>query len=114
MPCRFGQLTSLQILSLFVLSKNPAASSSKHCGGVAELNKLNNVKGELHVKNLAGVKDATLEAKSANLKDKQHLRYLKLSWNWEVNDGLDVCDAGNLLECLQPHHTLKHLHVEGY
>ncbi|KAK7826751.1 putative disease resistance protein rga1 [Quercus suber] len=55
-----------------------------------------------------------VEAKAANLKDKQNLRNLKLSWNWEGNDGVEVCDEENLLEGLQPHHALKCLHVEGY
>uniref|UniRef100_A0A2N9FMZ9 NB-ARC domain-containing protein n=1 Tax=Fagus sylvatica TaxID=28930 RepID=A0A2N9FMZ9_FAGSY len=39
-----GQLTSLQTLPLFVVSKDLEASSSKHCGGLAELNKLNNLR----------------------------------------------------------------------
>ena len=112
MPCGLGQLTSLQMLPLFVVSKDPAAFSSKHFGGLFELNKLNNVRGELCVKNLEGVN--AVEAKAANLKDKQNLRNLKLSWNWEGNDGVDVCNEENLLEGLQPHHALKFLHVEGY
>ena len=112
MPCGLGQLTSLQMLPLFVVSKDPAAFSSKHSGGLFELNKLNNVRGELCVKNLEGVN--AVEAKAANLKDKQNLRNLKLSWNWEGNDGVDVCNEENLLEGLQPHHALKFLHVEGY
>ncbi|XP_030961094.1 putative disease resistance protein RGA4 [Quercus lobata] len=112
MPCGLGQLTSLQMLPLFVVSKDPAAFSSKHSGGLVELKKLNNVRGELCVKNLEGVN--AVEAKAANLKDKQNLRNLKLSWNWEGNDGVDVCNEENLLEGLQPHHALKLLHVEGY
>ncbi|KAL4626812.1 hypothetical protein ACB092_05G124100 [Castanea dentata] len=39
MPYGLGQLTSLQTLSLFVVSKDPIGSF-KHCGGLAELNKL--------------------------------------------------------------------------
>ena len=49
MPCGLGQLTSLQTLTLFVVSKGPA-SSSKHCGGLAELNKLNDLRGKLEIK----------------------------------------------------------------
>uniref|UniRef100_A0A2N9HSA1 Disease resistance R13L4/SHOC-2-like LRR domain-containing protein n=1 Tax=Fagus sylvatica TaxID=28930 RepID=A0A2N9HSA1_FAGSY len=44
MPYGIGQLTSLQTLPLFVVSKDLKASSSKHCGGLAELNKLNNLR----------------------------------------------------------------------
>ena len=58
MPCRLGQLTSLQTLTLFVMSKGPP-SSSKHCARLAELNKLNDLRGKLKIKNLAWLKDAT-------------------------------------------------------
>uniref|UniRef100_A0A2N9HL63 Rx N-terminal domain-containing protein n=1 Tax=Fagus sylvatica TaxID=28930 RepID=A0A2N9HL63_FAGSY len=108
MPYGIGQLTSLQTLPLFVVSKDRKASSSKHCGGLAELNKLNNLRGELCIKNLAWVTDATLEAKAANLKEKRHLRSLELSWDSKDNND------ENLLEGLQPYHTLKKLKVEGY
>lgn len=59
MPWGFGQLTSLQTLNLFVVSKG----SSKHCGGLAELNKLNDLKGKLEIKNLAQGKDVTLDSR---------------------------------------------------
>uniref|UniRef100_A0A2N9II94 Uncharacterized protein n=1 Tax=Fagus sylvatica TaxID=28930 RepID=A0A2N9II94_FAGSY len=108
------KLTSLQTLPLFVVSKDLKASSSKHCGGLAELNKLNNLRGELCIKNLAWVTDATLEAKAANLKEKRHLRSLELSWDSEDNNDTYVSDDENLLEGLQPYHTLKKLNVEGY
>uniref|UniRef100_A0A7N2N2M1 Uncharacterized protein n=1 Tax=Quercus lobata TaxID=97700 RepID=A0A7N2N2M1_QUELO len=52
MPCGLGQLTSLQTLTLFVVSKDPVGSS-KHCGGLVELNKLNDLRGKLEIKNLA-------------------------------------------------------------
>ena len=104
MPCGIGQLTSLQTLSLFVVSKEDhAASSSKHCGRLAELNKLNNLRGELCIKNLAWVTDATSEAKIANLKEKQHLSSLKLSWDSRDNNVTFVSNDENLLEGLQPH-----------
>uniref|UniRef100_A0A2N9G0U6 Uncharacterized protein n=1 Tax=Fagus sylvatica TaxID=28930 RepID=A0A2N9G0U6_FAGSY len=109
------QLTSLQTLPLFVVSKEDhAASSSKHCGGLARLNKLNNLRGELCIKNLAWVTDATLEAKAANLKEKRHLRSLELSWDSKDNNDTYVSDDENLLEGLQPYHTLKKLKVKGY
>uniref|UniRef100_A0A2N9G008 Rx N-terminal domain-containing protein n=1 Tax=Fagus sylvatica TaxID=28930 RepID=A0A2N9G008_FAGSY len=109
-----GQLTSLQTLPLFVVTKDLEASSSKHCGGLAELNKLNNLRGKLCIKNLAWVTDATSEAKTANLKEKRHLSSLKLSWDSQDNNATFVSDDENLLESLQPHHTLKELKVKGY
>jgi hypothetical protein len=60
------------------------------------------------------VTDATSEAKAANLKEKRHLRSLELSWDSEDNNDTYVSDDENLLEGLQPHHTLKKLNVEGY
>jgi hypothetical protein len=89
MPCGLGKLTSLQTLTLFVVSKEDptACSSSKHCGGLAELNKLD-LRGELEINNLEWVKDATSETKAANLKEKKHLNKLVLRWNPRVMMGV--------------------------
>uniref|UniRef100_A0A7N2MV62 R13L1/DRL21-like LRR repeat region domain-containing protein n=1 Tax=Quercus lobata TaxID=97700 RepID=A0A7N2MV62_QUELO len=104
--CGLGQLTSLQTLNLFVLSEGPVGSS-KHCGGLAELNKLNDLRGKLVIKNLARLKDATPEFKAANLKEKQRLSELILKWNSEGDDE-------NSMDSLRPHESLKSLKVEGY
>ncbi|KAK4564487.1 hypothetical protein RGQ29_006523 [Quercus rubra] len=113
MPHGLGQLTSLQTLNLFVLSEDPVASS-KHCGGLAELNKLNDLRGKLKIENLARVKDATSKFKDANLKDKQRLSELELYWNPESDDGVDASDDENSVDGLQPHESLKSLTVDGY
>ncbi|KAK9989472.1 hypothetical protein SO802_029711 [Lithocarpus litseifolius] len=113
MPRELGQLTSLQTLTLFVVSKDPVGSS-KHCGGLAELNKLNDLRGKLVIKNLARLKDATPEFKAANLKEKQRLSELKLRWNPEGDDGVDASDDENSIDSLQPHESLKSLEVYGY
>ncbi|XP_050261363.1 disease resistance protein RGA2-like isoform X2 [Quercus robur] len=110
MPCGLGQLTSLQALNLFVVSKG----SSKHCGGLAELNKLNDLRGKLEIKNLAWVKDASSEFKAANLKEKQHLSELELIWNLEGDYAVDTCDDENSMDGLQPHQSLKSLIMYGY
>ncbi|KAM3741982.1 hypothetical protein ACB098_07G037900 [Castanea mollissima] len=113
MPCGLGQRTSLQTLSLFVVSKGPVGSS-KHCGGLADLNKLNDLRGKLEIKNLAWVKDATSEFKAANLKEKQYLSKLELRWNPEGDNGVDANDDENSMNSLQPHESLKSLIVDGY
>ncbi|XP_050274023.1 putative disease resistance protein RGA1 [Quercus robur] len=113
MPCGLGQLI-LQTLPLFVVSKDPTGSSSKPCGELAELNKLYDVRGGLHIKNLSWLKDATSETKAAILKDKKYLRDLKLSWDSDGNDSTNVHSSENLWEGLQPHPTLKKLQVIGY
>jgi Leucine-rich repeat (LRR) protein len=106
MPCGLGKLTSLQTLTLFVVSKEEPTASSKHCGGLAELNKLD-LRGRLEIKNLAWVKDATSETKAANLKEKKHLTDLVLRWNPRDDDEIS-------LNGLQPHQSLKYLSVGGY
>ncbi|KAM4097957.1 hypothetical protein ACJW30_07G041100 [Castanea mollissima] len=113
MPCGLRQLTSLQTLSLFVASKGPAGSS-EHCSGLADLNKLNELRGKLEIRNLAWVKDATSEFKAANLKEKQYLSELELRWNSEGDDGVDANDGENSMNSLQPHGSLKSLKVDGY
>ncbi|KAK9989507.1 hypothetical protein SO802_029746, partial [Lithocarpus litseifolius] len=113
MPRGLGQLTSLQTLTLFVVSEGPVGSS-KHCGGLAELNKLNDLRGKLEIKNLARVKDATREFEAANLKEKQRLSELILVWNPVGDDGVGASDDENSMDSLQPHESLKSLEVDGY
>ncbi|XP_030943144.1 putative disease resistance protein RGA4 isoform X3 [Quercus lobata] len=113
MPCGLGQMTSLQTLTLFVVSKG-SVGSFKHCGGLAGLKKLNDLRGKLEIKNLAWVKDASSEFKAANLKEKQHLSELGLCWNLEGDDAVDTCDDENSMDGLQPHQSLKSLNVNGY
>nr|POE95773.1 putative disease resistance protein rga4 [Quercus suber] len=113
MPRGLGQLTSLQTLTLFVVSKGPP-SSSKHCVGLAELNKLNDLRGKLKIKNLARLKDATLEFKASNLKDRQRLSELELDWNPESDDHVDASDDENSMDSLRLHESLKSLKVAGY
>ncbi|XP_075674038.1 putative disease resistance protein RGA4 [Castanea sativa] len=113
-PCGLGQLTGLQTLSLFVVRKD-LVGSSKHHGELDELNKLNELRGKLEIKNLAWVIDATSKSKVANLKEKQHLSELELVWNANDNVGIEAQqDDESLLDGLQPHQSLKFLRVEGY
>jgi Leucine-rich repeat (LRR) protein len=113
MPCGLGKLTSLQTLTLFAVSKEDPTASSKHCGGLAELNKLD-LRGKLKITNLAWVKDATSETKAANLKEKKHLTELVLRWNPRDDDDLDAREDEISLNGLQPHQSLKDLRVQGY
>ncbi|MFQ6663804.1 hypothetical protein Gotur_031174, partial [Gossypium turneri] len=69
---------------------------------------LNNLRGELRIRNLGSVKNAKEKFKAANLKEKQHLRSLELAW---------ACGNGDdekSLEDLQPHPNLKELCIVGW
>ena len=88
--------------------------SFKHCGGLAELNKLNDLRGTIEIENLELVKDAISETKAANLKEKQHLNILSLRWNSRLDDVINVGDDENLLDGLQPPQNLKYFSVKWY
>uniref|UniRef100_A0A2N9HZQ9 Uncharacterized protein n=1 Tax=Fagus sylvatica TaxID=28930 RepID=A0A2N9HZQ9_FAGSY len=110
MPSGIGQLTCLQTLSLFVVSKDPP-SISKHVAGLGELNGLNNLRGTLEIKHLELLEDANAESKAANLREKQHLEKLILKWDGRSNLNADDNDEKSL-EGFQPHQNLKSLESE--
>ncbi|KAG8479812.1 hypothetical protein CXB51_029304 [Gossypium anomalum] len=75
---------------------------------LSELRLLNNLRGELEIRNLGLVKNSKEKFKAANLKEKQHLRSLVL--HWDDGDG----DDEKSLEDLQPHPNLKELCIEEW
>ncbi|TYJ12498.1 hypothetical protein E1A91_A11G355400v1 [Gossypium mustelinum] len=104
MPRGIGKLTALETLSMFVVDKD-----GSHGGAdLSELSGLNNLRGELTIKNLGFVKNAKEKFRAANLKEKQHLRLLVLEWS------SDNEDDDKSLEDLQPHPNLKMLKVDGW
>ncbi|XP_057990779.1 putative disease resistance protein RGA3 [Hevea brasiliensis] len=113
MPRGIGQLTSLKNLSLFMVAKRS--------GGLGELRDLNKLGGSLEIMNLRYVKNPASEFKAANLKEKQHLRFLRLSWKlgdpYDNNSDSGPDDGENdeemSLEELRPHLNLKWLIVFG-
>ncbi|KHF98275.1 Putative disease resistance RGA4 [Gossypium arboreum] len=76
---------------------------------LSELSGLNNLRGQLRIKNLRFVKNAKEKFKTPILKGKQHLRSLTLEWNGDNDD-----DDNKLLEDLQPHPNLKELCIDGW
>uniref|UniRef100_A0A199UAP7 Uncharacterized protein n=1 Tax=Manihot esculenta TaxID=3983 RepID=A0A199UAP7_MANES len=104
MPRGLGQLTSLQTLSHFVVAKRHIFS--KDVGKINELNKLNNLRGRLVIRNLRCVDN---EIVNVNLKEKTLLQSLELNWE-DSNVDRDEMAFQNL----QPHPNLKELHVYGY
>ncbi|XP_043814327.1 putative disease resistance protein RGA4 isoform X2 [Manihot esculenta] len=98
------ELTSLQTLSHFVVAKRHIFS--KDVGKINELNKLNNLRGRLVIRNLRCVDN---EIVNVNLKEKTLLQSLELNWE-DSNVDRDEMAFQNL----QPHPNLKELHVYGY
>nr|XP_023902238.1 putative disease resistance protein RGA4 [Quercus suber] len=93
------KLTGLQSLPLFIARNN---------GGLGELNGLNNLRGTLEIKILEQLEDANSDCEVKNLREKQHLEKLKLTWAHQ--EGHDEM----LLDSLQPHPNLKILEVCDY
>ncbi|XP_065628653.1 putative disease resistance protein RGA1 isoform X2 [Quercus suber] len=115
MPNGLGQLTNLQTLSRFVMSKGRIDSVPRSYGELKELNRLNELRGNLSIENLKQVKDAPLEYKDANLKEKQWLDRLDLKWVEEdINEKGAAGYDDMSLEALQPHINLKALRLERY
>ncbi|XP_010279598.1 PREDICTED: disease resistance protein RGA2-like [Nelumbo nucifera] len=113
-PRRIGRLTGLQALSRFIVGEESGRS-------LTELQGLNNLRGEIIIKNLENVRNAG-EAEGANLKSKPNLCSLWLFWSLK-NDDRDSRSSrggGNLGEevfeciCMQPHPNLRRLKVYGY
>ncbi|XP_030938610.1 putative disease resistance protein RGA1 [Quercus lobata] len=114
MPNGLGQLTNLQTLSRFVMIKGRIDSMPRSNGELKELNRLNELRGNLSIENLKHGKDAALEYKDANLKEKQRLDSLYLNW---VEEDIDEAGPGYedmSLEALQPHINLKALSLKRY
>ncbi|MFQ6635810.1 hypothetical protein Gotur_010204, partial [Gossypium turneri] len=110
MPRGIGKLSSLETLSMFVVDKNGSHGSAD----LSELSGLNNLSGELTIRNLGFVQNAKEKFKAANLKEKQHLRSLELAWARGLAWGCGNDDDEKSLEDLQPHPNLKELCIAGW
>jgi Leucine-rich repeat (LRR) protein len=110
MPRGLGQLANLQTLSTFVVH---SGSHSKHISGLQELNGLNNLRGELVIRNLGHGKGES-EYKAAYLKEKQHLHALYLWWSDEGSVNVSDVEDEMSLEGFQPHPNLKQLRLRCY
>ncbi|KAL4601062.1 hypothetical protein ACB092_11G244600 [Castanea dentata] len=99
LPQGLQKMTGLQSLPLFVVWNN---------GGLGELNGLNNLRGTLEIKISEQLEDANSDCEVKNLREKQHLEKLQLTWAHQ--EGHDEM----LLDSLQPHPNLKILEVFGY
>ncbi|XP_042485007.1 putative disease resistance protein RGA3 [Macadamia integrifolia] len=110
MPRGLGQLSSLQTLSYFIVGDERRRRS----GGLGELHGLNQLRGELFIRELGNVKYVR-DAKEANLKDKSELQSLILDWGYPGDNRRRRSSVEEqVLENLQPHQNLKALSIEYY
>ncbi|XP_039162770.1 putative disease resistance protein RGA1 [Eucalyptus grandis] len=122
MPCGLEQLTSLHRLICFILPKDKALAK-KYCK-LGELNRLNNIRGRLYIKNLGSVIDAIEESMAANLIEKHSLEFLILSWGsfnsidevmiTKRDDAMIMKRDEALLDGLRPPDNLQKLIIDKY
>ena len=77
LPSGFGQWKKLETLSLLIVG-------DKH-SGIAELEDLNLLTGELRIECWSNKNDLTTDAKRANIRNKRKLSSLTLSWSHGVH-----------------------------
>ncbi|CAN0890306.1 Putative disease resistance protein RGA3 [Linum grandiflorum] len=104
MPVGLGKLTRLEKLTWYVVGND--SSGSKHIGGLDELQRLNNLRGDLNIVNLRHLRDQRRSSPpslafkigaAANLKGKLLLESLALNWG----DGNTRTEVGEWVECLK-------------
>jgi len=112
MPHGLGKLTSLQTLTQYTLGKK-GSFFSKRKGGLADLESLDELRGELHIIGLNHLRSSPLEAKAAILERKQYLRKLRLDFD-DYDSDKAIENDEQLWQNLKPHLNLKELRIEGY
>ncbi|CAL5331619.1 unnamed protein product [Camellia sinensis] len=105
MPLGIGKLVNLHTLSNFIVTKNNGL-------GIRELGNLIYLRGKLGLSGLQNVV-VPLDAREANLKDKNGLDVLSMEWSVNSDDSRDG-RVEKVLDMLQPHKNLKELHIKGY
>ncbi|XP_030972225.1 putative disease resistance protein RGA3 [Quercus lobata] len=108
-PKGIGRLSSLRTLNTFVVGGIDDIDGCK----LGELKNLNHLKGSLTIKRLKNVTDVQ-EAENAQLKDKKHLRELRLSFDEGVEEIESVRNDEIVLKALEPHPNLEILKIDNY
>ncbi|KAI8570623.1 hypothetical protein RHMOL_Rhmol01G0050100 [Rhododendron molle] len=106
MPPKIGKLTSLQTLSNFIVGNGGGST-------IIELGNLIYLRGTLSISRLQNVTDA-LDAKRANLKDKQGLNVLMMEWSNVFDNARNGSVESKVLDMREPHKNLKELSINGY
>ncbi|KAL7122724.1 hypothetical protein ACP275_01G061700 [Erythranthe tilingii] len=111
MPSKIGELTSLRTLSVFIVGRNRG-------NRLEELQCLK-LGGKLRIEHLERVENP-MDAKKANLAEKENLRDLYLEWEHENTTASkssgeeDIERDEKVLEALEPHPNLKKLEIKGF
>ncbi|KAK8960192.1 hypothetical protein KSP40_PGU011502 [Platanthera guangdongensis] len=107
LPRRLGKLNQLRTLPIFI------RGGETDCR-LAELGSLK-LEGELQIKALQRVTSVD-EAKAAHMNEKCGIRILSLSWEFNPDkfDCVNIYQAEDVLQNLQPHNNLKELEIHCY
>ncbi|KAL7159856.1 hypothetical protein ABFS83_01G054900 [Erythranthe nasuta] len=111
MPSKIRELTGLRTLSLFIGSRNRG-------NRLEELQCLK-LCGKLRIKHLERVENP-MDAKKANLAEKENIRHLYLEWEPENTIASKSSAEGDIerdekmLEALEPHPNLEKLEIKGF
>ncbi|KAF7152458.1 hypothetical protein RHSIM_Rhsim01G0058800 [Rhododendron simsii] len=106
LPPKIGKLTSLQTLSNFIVGNGNEST-------IVELGNLIHLRGTLSISGLENVADA-LNARRANLKDKQGLNVLSMEWSNISNNSRNGNVESRVIDMLEPHKKLNELSINGY
>ncbi|XP_059657115.1 putative disease resistance protein RGA3 [Cornus florida] len=103
---KIGQLTSLKTLSRFIVDGRTGC----HLGELRGLN----IGGILLIKCLERVEN-WMDAREANLIEKQNIYSLFLYWTFEVESESSLAEnAERVLDALEPHPNIKELIIDNY
>ncbi|WJX60319.1 hypothetical protein P8452_45543 [Trifolium repens] len=107
MPMMIGGLNKLQMLTDFVVGEQ--------CGfDIKQLEELNYLQGRLQISGLENVIDPA-DAVAANLKEKNHLKELSMSYDEWREMGGSITEAHvSVLDALQPNSNLMRLTIKDY
>ncbi|KAF2319669.1 hypothetical protein GH714_017926 [Hevea brasiliensis] len=108
MPPHIGNLTSLRVLTKFVIGKGNEQ--------ITELKKLSDLQGQLHITSLENVEVQDIrDVGVANLKDKPGITELCLEWIDKFSSDLrNSSDEEQVLDSLRPHRRLSSLSITSF
>ena len=108
-PKGIGRLSSLRTMERFIIGGIDDVEGCK----LGELKNLNRLKGSLTIKGLKNVTNVQ-EAENAQLRDKEHLRELRLPFDEEDEEIESVRNDEIILKALEPHPNLEILRIDYY